>query len=211
LAGASAVLDVQTGGGEVFAEMLSRLDRVPLVAAATESWSPNVVVALGNLAPYGVSVTEVGDTEALPYASNSFDLVVSRHPTMINWSEIGRVLRSGATYLSQQVGPGTNRELTQFMMGDQPINRDRSPDVARREATAGGLEVVDLQRESLRVEFFDIAAVVYFLRKVIWTVPGFSVPRYRNELRRLHRLIEEAGSFVSHAERYLIEVVKPTV
>jgi hypothetical protein len=45
---------------------------------------------------------------------------------------------------------------------------------------------------------------VYFLRKVVWTVPDFEVPRYEAELRRLH----EQMPFVSYAHRYLIEARK---
>jgi SAM-dependent methyltransferase len=208
LSGARSVLDIQTGGGEVFGDVLSRLDRLPSIAAATESWPPNVSMATRNLAKYAVSVTQVGDEEALPYANSSFDFVISRHPTTVNWVEIARVLGPGGTHLSQLVGPGTNRELTEFMMGVQPTSAVRSPDRAVRDAKARGLDLVDLAQESLRVEFFDIAAVVYFLRKVVWTVPGFTVARYRNELLRLHRLIENEGPFVSHSERYLMEVVK---
>jgi len=63
--------------------------------------------------------------------------------------------------------------------------------------------------ERLRVEFFDIGAVVYFLRKVIWTVPDFGVDRYREQLRDLHRHIEDEGSFVSHSSRVLVEARKP--
>jgi hypothetical protein len=59
------------------------------------------------------------------------------------------------------------------------------------------------------VEFFDIGAVVYFLRKVIWTVPDFSVDRYRAQLRYLHRRIEDDGSFVSHTSRVLVEARRP--
>jgi len=33
-------------------------------------------------------------------------------------------------------------------------------------------EAVDLRTARLRTEFFDVGAVVYFLRKVIWMVPG---------------------------------------
>jgi hypothetical protein len=210
LAHATAVLDIQTGGGEVFADVLSRLETLPTIAMATESWPPNVVVAKRNLARYAVSVVHVDDEERIPSPSGSFDFIASRHPTTINWLEIARLLAPGATYLSQQVGSGTNRELIEFMMGTQPTSVARSPKRAAEEATALGLTLVDLQEESLRVEFFDVAAVIYFLRKVVWTVPGFTVEQYRHQLRRLHRLIEEEGSFVSHAERYLIEVVKPS-
>jgi hypothetical protein len=70
--------------------------------------------------------------------------------------------------------------------------------------------VVDqLETASLRVEFFDVAAVIVFLRKVIWTVPDFSVERYRDRLRDLHTVIEQQGSFTSHAQRFLIRARKP--
>jgi hypothetical protein len=90
------------------------------------------------------------------------------------WGEIARVLRPGGSYLAQLIGPGTNRELTDFMMGSQPVNESRSAASARRAAESVGLEVVDLRECALRVAFFDVGAVVHFLRKVRWTVPDFT-------------------------------------
>ena len=145
---------------------------------ATESWPPNVAVARAGLRPLGAHVVAVADAPTLPFADASFDLVVSRHPVVVLWDEIARVLRPGGTYLSQQIGPGSNRELTDFMMGPQPVNPGRSPERARAAAAAAGLEVVDLRACALRVEFFDVAAVVHFLRKVHWTVPGFTPEAY---------------------------------
>lgn len=203
MAHAAAALDIQTGGGEV----LAQIPRPPPVLAATESWPPNLEVARRNLAPLGASVVEVDDEADLPFAAASFDLVVSRHPTVTLWQEIERVLRPGGTYLSQQVGAGTNRELTDFMMGPQPAGQARTP--RRTAAKAAGLVVVDLQERSLRVVFHDIAAVVYFLRKVIWTVPDFTVGAYRDQLARLHERIQSQGPFVAHAKRVLIEARKP--
>jgi hypothetical protein len=66
-----------------------------------------------------------------------------------------------------------------------------------------------MRMERLRQEFFDIGAVVYFLRKVIWTVPDFSVDLYRDRLRELHQHIEAGGPFVAHATRVLVEARKP--
>ena len=71
-----------------------------------------------------------------------------------------------------------------------------------------GLEVRKAQEESLTVEFFDVGAVVYFLRKVVWTVPDFSTDKYRERLKLMHDHIELNGSFVSHSRRYLIEAKK---
>ena len=58
------------------------------------------------------------------------------------------------------------------------------------------------------MEFFDIGAVVYILRKCVWWVPDFSVERYADTLRRLDALIRTDGPFVAHSTRHLIEAVR---
>ncbi len=209
LADSRAALDIQTGGGEVFAEVLAQVPDPPAVLAATESWPPNVGLARRNLQRFGVTVVEVDDHADLVFPDRAFDLVVSRHPTYLLWDEIARVLTPGGTYLSQQVGAGSNQELTDFMMGPQPISPRRSPQLAVEEAERVGLRVVDLRQESVRTVFSDLAAVVYFLRKVIWTVPDFTVEGYREQLAQMHQHISREGSFVAHAERFLIEARRP--
>ncbi|MDQ7809579.1 methyltransferase domain-containing protein [Amycolatopsis sp. A133] len=204
LASAQAALDLETGGGEV----LDGCPALPPVSVATESWPPNIARAAARLRPRGVLV--VATTE-IPFADEVFDLVSSRHPVTTRWTEIARVLRPGGTYFSQQVGPASVFELVEFFRGPQPpaVRESRHPDHAVTAASAAGLEVADLRSESLRTEFSDIGAVVYFLRKVIWLVPGFTVERYRGKLRELHELIERDGPFVAHSTRFLIEARKP--
>lgn len=60
-----------------------------------------------------------------------------------------------------------------------------------------------------RVEFHDIAAVVHFLRKVVWMVPDFTVDRYEEQLRSLHERIESEGPFVAHSTRHLVDARRP--
>jgi SAM-dependent methyltransferase len=179
------------------------------VLVATESWPPNVAVARRRLAPLGAHVVAAADAPTLPFVTGAFDLVVSRHPVVIFWDEIARVLRPGGSYLSQQIGAGTNRELTDFMMGPRPVDRRRSTGSLRAAAEAAGLEVVHLRSCELRVEFYDVAAVVHFLKKVHWTVPDFSVGHYDERLRAVHGHIEGQGAFVSTAQRVLLEARKP--
>ncbi len=69
--------------------------------------------------------------------------------------------------------------------------------------------MVDLRTERLRMEFLDIGAVVYFLRNVVWMVPGFTVDAHRERLRELHELIEDEGPFVAHSSRILVEARRP--
>jgi SAM-dependent methyltransferase len=206
ISGASAVLDIQTGGGEVLAAAIAQ---PPPVLAATESWPPNVELARQRLAPLGGTVAEVADTSPLPFGAAAFDLVASRHPTVTDWPEIARVLAPGGRYLSQQVGAGTNRELYEYLMGPQEATPDRSAPLAAAQAGAHGLLVTRLEEQALRVEFLDIGAVIYFLRKVLWTVPDFSVERYRDRLAALHAQIETAGQFTCFSRRFLIEARRP--
>ncbi|MFI9743519.1 class I SAM-dependent methyltransferase [Streptomyces sp. NPDC052494] len=207
MARAQAALDIQTGGGEVLADV----PKLPPLVVATESWPPNVAKATGLLHPLGAVVVADEDEPPLPFADEAFDLVVSRHPVTVWWEEIARVLRPGGTYLSQQVGPASVFELVEYFLGPQPeeVRRKRHPDDARRAAEAAGLEVVDLRAEFLHTEFLDVGAVVYFLRKVIWMVPGFTVDQYRDRLRQLHDQIQRDGAFVARTARFLIEARKP--
>ncbi|HTM84341.1 MAG TPA: class I SAM-dependent methyltransferase [Mycobacterium sp.] len=203
LAASSAALDIQTGGGEV----LAGAAQFPPTMAATESWPPNLAKATRLLGPRGVVVVAAADEPPLPFADDAFDLVLSRHPATVWWAEIARVLTPGGTYFAQHIGPATVFELVEFFLGPQPRTA-RRPDGESAAARAAGLDVIDLRSERLRMEFFDIGAVVYFLRKVIWTVPGFTVEKYRDRLQRLHRQIEAEGSLVAHSSRHLIEAQK---
>lgn len=202
----SSLLDLQTGGGE----LLGQLPRLPPITVATEGWEPNVRRAAQRLHPRGawVVVTQE-DGPTLPFGSGTFELVVSRHPVVTCWDEVARVLRPGGRYLSQQIGPHSMREVTEFFMGPQPATSARIPELARDKATTAGLRVEDLRMERLRATFADVGAVVYYLRLVIWTVPDFSVDRYRDRLTALDREITGSGPFVAHSTRFLIEAAKP--
>ena len=200
----AAALDLWTGGGEV----LATVPAAPPRLVATETWPPNVAVARRNLAPLGATVVAMHDERApLPFADSSFDLVTARHPVAVRFDEVARVLRPGGTYLSQDVGHGSVGELTEFMMGPRPSPEGptRAPRWSVAAAEAAGLEVTDLREFRGRMEFFDVGAVVVFLRKVIWIVPGFTVEAYRDRLRALQERIETDGPFVATSVRFLLE------
>jgi SAM-dependent methyltransferase len=204
----AAALDLQTGGGEV----LASVPAAPRVLLATESWPPNLEIARRNLAPLGGQVIAQDDElDDLPFGDASFDLVVSRHPVGVRFDEIARVLRPGGTYFSQDVGAGSVAELSEFMLGPLPPDDGptRDPKWSVLAAQEAGLEVTELREFRGRMEFGDIAAVVYFLRKVIWIVPGFTVGGYLGRLRALHDQIQADGPFPATSVRFLIEARKP--
>ena len=202
LASVGAALDIQTGGGEV----LAGARKFPPTMVATESWPPNIARATARLHPLGVVVVADPDEPPLPFAEAAFDLVTSRHPATVWWTEIARVLKPGGAYFAQHVGPATVRELTEFFLGPQLQDvHPRDPARERTDARAAGLEILDLRAERLRLEFWDVGAIIYFLRKVIWTVPGFTVDAHRDRLRDLHDQIQAEGAFIAHASRTLID------
>jgi SAM-dependent methyltransferase len=204
---ASVTLDIQTGGGEVLA---GAPQRAGLAMVATESWPPNVARAQANLRDKGVVVVADEDEPPLPFADGTFDLVTSRHPVVAHWTEIARVLAPGGTYFSQQVGPDSGHEVYDYFLGPQPLGPSpRDPELARAEAERAGLEVADLRTAELKMEFFDVGAMIYFLRKVIWFVPDFTVDKYRDRLAALHEQIQAEGPFVAYSRRFLIEARKP--
>jgi SAM-dependent methyltransferase len=209
LAAATAALDIQTGGGEVLAG--ARGERFPETMVAIEGWPPNVARAAALLRPLGAAVVAVREASPLPFADGAFDLVSSRHPVTVQWTEIARVLAPGGSYFAQHVGDGTNGEISEHFLGPRTRRDDRAPAVEADRCTSAGLEIVQCRNERLRLEFFDVGAIVYFLRKVIWTVPDFTVERYRDRLRMLHEQIARDGVFRSTMSRTLFEARKPPV
>jgi hypothetical protein len=51
----------------------------------------------------------------LPFAGESFELVVSRHPIEPWWHEIALVLMRGGSYFAQHVGPHSLRAIVYFL------------------------------------------------------------------------------------------------
>jgi len=55
------------------------------------------------------------------------------------------------------------------------------------------------------MEFHDIGAVVWTLRKCVWWVPDFSVQGYDDVLRRLDAQLRRGEPFVAHSTRTLVD------
>ncbi|MCK0110578.1 class I SAM-dependent methyltransferase [Ornithinimicrobium sp. F0845] len=202
LATVDSALDLDTGGGEVLGEAAA----LPPRMAATEAWPPNLVRARERLGPRGVEVVDTSRKEGLPFPDRSFELVTSRHPVAPDWPEIHRVLVEGGTYLAQHVGPRSAAELITHFVGSWPDGPEgRDPEREAAAAETAGLTVVDLRTALCRMEFHDIGAVVWTLRKCVWWVPDFTVARYRDELLALDAQLRAGRPVVAHSTRHRIE------
>jgi hypothetical protein len=115
------------------------------------------------------------------------------------------VLVPGGTYLAQHVGPASAFELIEFFLGPLSENRQaRHPKTESDSAEAAGLTVETLRTARCRMEFFDVGAVVWILRKCPWWVPDFAVADYLPQLQELDTQMRRGEPFVAHSTRHLI-------
>lgn len=203
----ASALDIDTGGGELLAEM----PNLPPRMTVTEDWPVNKARAKELLEPRGVQVLSTVSGR-IPLPGQSFELISSRHPVRPEWSEIHRLLALGGLYCAQHVGPGSAWELIEFLLGPLPQQRSaRDPELEAWNAEKAGLHVVTLERARCRMEFFDVGAVVWILRKCPWWIPGFTADQHEESLRVLDAQMRSGTPFVAHSTRHLIEARRQPV
>lgn len=199
----TSLLDMGTGGGE----FLSSLAPLPLDTCATEGYIPNVAVAQRRLEPLGVSVTFVESDDDLSFEADRFELIINRHESYTP-TEVHRILRSGGTFITQQVGGQNDNRINEFLQA--PVNEAFAHwnlDFAAEELRQANFQVIDAREEYPVTRFYDVGAVVYYLRMVEWQIPGFTVKRYAQKLRELHHFITSNGYFEVPSHRFLIRAV----
>lgn len=203
VAGARRVLDVDTGGGELFGSL-----HPPRGSVAVELYQPNIAVATQQLESLGVRVVE-RSTEILPVDDAGFDLLLNRHG-YLDAAEFYRVLAPGGKLLSQQVGAWNDVELNEALGIPSVVDRTApaSAEGLRDDLMRAGFAVRDVRGAIITTRFLDIGAVVFQLRAVSWQAPGFDVVRHRERLRRIHDQIVRTGRFEVRSQRFLIEAEK---
>jgi SAM-dependent methyltransferase len=214
LARSTKALDIDTGGGEALAALAPFTGSV----VATEGYPPNIPVAGATLNVVGVplvgtdsapdNVDQQGVTPAdtgshLPFGDDTFDLVLNRHSSY--WPrEVARVLRPGGTYLTQQRGDGDDGLLLAF---GRPIPTGSDFDLAFAVAQLedAGFDIARAEASDETVQFFDVGALIYYLRAIPWIVPDFDIDADRPALHRIHDVIAAEGWFGVGSYRLLIE------
>jgi SAM-dependent methyltransferase len=198
------LMDYDTGGGE----FLLSLQHPYGNTAATEGFAPNVELCKEKLIPLGIDFKECADPKNIPYADNSFDIMINRHGSF-DVPEIHRLLRSGGLYITQQVGEDNDRDLVKMVMPDveKPYPGYRL-DVQREIFEKNGFKIIKAEESFNPICFYDIGAFVWFARIIEWEFPGFSVDKYFNKLLEMQSLIEQKGKIEGTTHRYLIVAQK---
>ncbi|MED2788043.1 methyltransferase domain-containing protein [Bacillus thuringiensis] len=201
---AESMLDMGTGGGE----FLSMLQPFPSTILATEGYAPNVPIARKKLEPFGVTVVAVNDDTVLPFQNRQFDLIINQYESYAA-SEVNRVLSPSGVFLTQQVGGLDCAELNaQF---GSPLNSEFaswSLETACRELKENGFTILEEKEEFPFQRFYDIGAIVYYLKAIPWQIPDFTVERYYEDLYRIHESILQKGYFDVKQHRFMIKAIR---
>lgn len=201
---AMKLLDIDTGGGE----FLLSLNHPSENTAATENYPPNVRLCEETLLPLGIDFRPADGAGELPYADESFDIVINRHGDF-NPAEIHRVLKTGGLFITQQVGAENDRELVELLCGNLPQPfPEQYADVAGEKFRKAGFSVLR-QEECFRpIRFYDVGALVWFARIISWEFPGFSVDTHLGNLLNAQCILEEKGCIEAKTHRFLLVAKK---
>jgi SAM-dependent methyltransferase len=198
LRNAGALLDLDTGGGELLAELAP----LPPHTVAVESWARNIPVARDRLAPLGVAVL----TE-LPGGEDEFDVVLSRHGRLPA-VDIFRLLRPGGHVLTQQVGSDDLAGLNAALGAPAPHPHHWNAEVAVSAFEAAGLHVTDVREEHPEIVFHDVESVVRQLRDLPWQIRDFTAEKYEDALGRVDSFIRLHGALAVSTHRFLVQAVR---
>ncbi len=203
---AQSLLDMGTGGGE----LLSSLQPLPPHTCATEGYAPNIPVARQRLEPLGVTVYEISDDTMLPFAEeNQFDLIINRHESY-SPQEVLRTLKPGSQFITQQVGNAIYKDINSLLGAPEHTEFDHwNLEYAVKELADAGFIIRDQLEDTPITRFFDVGAIVYYLKAIPWQIPDFSVERYFERLLEVHSTIQQKGFVDVRYARFFIVGEKP--
>ncbi len=198
------LLDMGTGGGE----FLMSLKHPFALTSVTEAHPPNVELCKKKLAPHGITVMQTYDDDKLPFQNDSFDIVINRHESF-DPAEVGRVLKKGGYFITQQVGGENDRDLSQRLIKDFTPKfsmhmLQQNSEMLRR----SGFTIHECQEAFTPVRFFDVGALVYFAKIVEWEFPNFSVNNSLDSLCQIQKEIEKKGFVQGKEHRFIIVAQK---
>jgi SAM-dependent methyltransferase len=203
IADATSVLDMGTGGGERFGELLKAyVGR----AVSTEEWHVNVPLAAEHLRPLGSSLVWCRSVH-LPFASGSFDLVLNRHEEL-DPVEVARVLRPGGRFLTQQVWRHW-KELSRYIPRTTDFgDHFHTYQVGLR---ANSMQVLDAREHEVAAAYDNLGDFVFMLCIAPWTIPDFDpLGSDLESLLELERELTTADGLVLADGSYIIEAWKPS-
>jgi hypothetical protein len=71
-----------------------------------------------------------------------------------------------------------------------------------------GFQILQAEESMYPVKFYDIGALVYWAKAIVWEFPGFSVKTHLDQLFSCQREIEKTGFLQGTGHRFIIAARK---
>lgn len=194
------ILDYDTGGGE----FLLSLNHPHEKTAATEGYPPNVALCKETLLPLGIDFRSCDDPSNIPFADESFNMIINRHGDL-HPEEFYRLLKKDGLFISQQVGADNDRDLVKMVLPNAekpfPLCTLQQQKTAFENA---GFQLLQAEEAYPPITFYDVGAFVWFARIIQWEFPEFSVDRCFDRLLEMQKTIESKGYITGTTHRFLL-------
>ncbi len=207
LSRARSVLDIDTGNGEHLRALKERAATWPQRVVATETQKANIAKAKENLSAIGIEFVAYEAADRLPFEDGEFDLVLNRHSSY-SLNEMRRILRPGGRFITEQIGRDMCSGLNRLLRAPCEDSAPWHLEIAAEQIGDAELEIVQQLEYRGRDLFSDVGAIVWYLTKVPWQIPDFSIDRYRDRLSAIHQRIREHGPIDAGSHHFLIEAHK---
>lgn len=204
------VLDVGTGGGEVFLRLAPAygqgigIDADPgMIADARENHARTSHDHVSFM---------IMHAESLNFPDDDFDVILNRHATM-DVAEIVRVLRPGGLFITQQVG-GRNTEHICRVFGCGPggsYDYDPEQTIGRtaKQFARLGCQIIAQGEYDVAYRILDLESFVFWL-KAIPMPEDFSVERHWRQVQEIIEADWTPDGLLSNEHRELLVARKPT-
>ena len=144
----------------------------------------------------------------LPLNDARFDLIINRHEPYIVY-EVHRLLEHGGLFVTQQVGEKDNIELNKLLGAPEHLGyREWHMEQACSELQTAGFTILEKQEAFIETKFYDVGAIVYYLKAIPWQVEDFTVEKYSKQLVNLHQKIQKEGFLSVQSHRFFIMAQK---
>ena len=194
------LLDMGTGGGEFLLTIGHPYENTYV----TEAYKPNLELCKNQLSPLGITVKQTFTDDKLPFEDKSFDFIINRHESF-DLSEVNRTLKHGGYFFTQQVCNRNFYELAEILNGKVILdNPNHAVDNYAHTLTQYGFQIIMKDEVKLPAKFFDVGAVIFYAKAIVWEIPDFSVDTHYSKLCKIQQEIEKSGFFQVTGGRFLL-------
>jgi len=200
------LLDMGTGGGEILLSIGHPYENT----YATEAYLPNFELCKKTLSPLGITVVQTLTDEnlqtddILPFDDDMFNVIINRHESF-DLTEVHRTLKQGGYFITQQIGCTNTNEFIERLNDDFVFDRTHHTiDIYTDTLKKLGFEIVETEEAVFPVKVYDVGALVFMAKVIVWEYPDFSVKTHVDKLLDCQREIEEKGFLEATGHRFLI-------